>query len=96
MEEQVPLNPSRTIKGGIYARYSPGSDRDHTHSTSKLPDISTFQATPLHALNTPKIQKAAVGELIREIVVHPTAALEIQCGSNWVSDYSATGNRTPV
>ena len=24
MEKQVPLNPDRNIKGGIYARYSPG------------------------------------------------------------------------
>ena len=30
MEKQVALNPDRSIKGGIYARYSPGRDRDQT------------------------------------------------------------------
>ena len=40
------------------------------------------------------MQKAAVKGLIDEIIVHPTAALEIQCSfSNWVSTDSATGNR---
>ena len=35
MEKQVALNPNRSIKGGIYARYSPGRDRDQT-STIEL------------------------------------------------------------
>ena len=48
---------------GIYARYSSGRDRDHTHRTPKLPDIPTFHSTPLHTL-TPEMQKAAVGGLI--------------------------------
>ena len=65
-------------QGSIYARYSPGRGRDHTHSTLTLPDIPIFQATPIHALNTPEIQKATVSGLIQEIIVHPTAALEIQ------------------
>ena len=64
-------------QGGIYARYSSGRDRDHTHRTPKLPDIPTFQATLLHTLNPLEMQKAAVSGLIDKIIVHPTAALEI-------------------
>ena len=30
MEKQSPLNPDRRVGGGIYARYSPGRDRDQT------------------------------------------------------------------
>ena len=82
-------------QGGIYARYSPGRDRTPVHP--KLPDIPTSQATLLHPLNTPEMQKAAVSGLVDEIIVHPTAALEIQCSfSNLFSNHSATGNRTPV
>ena len=71
--------------------------RRYAQPLPKLPDIATFQAELLEALSSPEIQKAAVKGLIQEIIVHPTAALEIQCNlSNLVSDYSATGNRTPV
>ena len=71
--------------------------RRYARPLPKLPDIQTFQTELLQALDTPEIQKAAVRGLIEEIVVHPTAALEIQCSlSNLVSDSSATGNRTPV
>ena len=30
MEKQVALNPDRSIKGGIYARYNLSRDRDQT------------------------------------------------------------------
>ena len=71
--------------------------RRYARPLPKLPDIATFQHELLQALDTPEMQKAAISGLIQGIVVHPTAALEIQCSfSNWVSDYSATGNRTPV
>ena len=63
-------------QGGISPRYSPSTDRDHAHPKTPFP---TFQATPLHTLTIPEMQKAAVGGLIQEIIVHPTAALEIQC-----------------
>ena len=82
-------------QAGIYARYSPGRDRDHTHPTPKLPDIPTFQATLLPSLADPEMQKAAVSGLIDEIIVHPTAALEIQCNFQFLPD-SATAYRTPV
>ena len=63
----------------------------------KLPDIETFQAELLQALDSPEMQKAAVSGLIDEIIVHPTAALEVQCSfSSLFSNNSATGNRTPV
>ena len=78
MEKQVALNPDTSIKGGIYARYSPGRDRDHP-PTPKLYDSPTFQDTLCHTLADPEMQKAAVGGLIDEIVVQPTAALEILC-----------------
>ena len=65
-------------QGSIYARYSPGRDRDHVHPPPKHHDSPTFQATLLHARNTPEMQKAAANGLIDEIVVHPTAALDIQ------------------
>lgn len=83
-------------QGSIHARYSLGRCHHHTHRTLKLPDIPIFQTTALHVLHIPEMQKAAGGGLINEITVRPTAALEIQCNSNLVSDYSATGNRTPV
>ena len=67
--------------------------RRYARPLPKLPDIATFQHEFLQALDTPEMQKAAVSGLIQEIVVHPTAALEIQCSSNWVSDYSATAYR---
>ena len=71
--------------------------RRHSQPLPKLPDIATFQAELIHALDAPEMQKAAVSGLIEKIVVHPTAALEIQCSfSNLFSDNSATGNRTPV
>ena len=70
--------------------------RQSARPLPKLPDIATFQAELIQALDTPEMQKAAIGGLIEKIRVHPTAALEIQCNSNLVSDYSATGNRTPV
>ena len=71
--------------------------RRHSQPLPKLPDIATFQAELIHALDAPEMQKAAVSGLIEKIVVHPTAALEIQCSfSNLFSDHSATGNRTPV
>ena len=66
-------------------------------SLSKLRDIPTSQATAFYALNPPEMQKAAIGGLIDEIIVHPTAALEIQCSfSNWVSTDSTTAYQTPV
>ena len=84
-------------QGGISPRYSPGRDRDHTHPTPKLPDTATFQAELLEALSSPEMQKAAVSGLIQKIIVHPTAALEVQCSfSSLFSNNSATGNRTPV
>ncbi len=64
---------------GIYARYNPGRDRLHTQPLPKLSDITTFRGELLHALDTPEMQKAAVNGLIEEIIVRPTAALEIQC-----------------
>ena len=71
--------------------------RRYARPLPKLPDIATFQHELLEALSSPEMQKAAVSGLIDEIIVHPTAALEIQCSfSNWVSTDSATGNRTPV
>ena len=70
--------------------------RQYARPLPKLPDITTFQTELIQALDKPEMQKAAIGGLIDEIIVHPTAALEIQCNSNLVSDYSATGNRTPV
>ena len=65
----------------------------HAKSCTQFPYIPTFQATLLYTPNTPEIQKAAISGLIDEIIVHPTAALEIQCS---FSNNSATGNRTPV
>ncbi len=53
--------------------------RRYAHPIPKLPDIPTFQDTLLQSLADPEMQKAAVGGLIQEIVVQPTAALEIQC-----------------
>ena len=48
-------------------------------------------------LDDPEIQKTAISGLIDEIIVHPTAALEVQCSfSSLFSNNSATGNRTPV
>ena len=42
-------------QSGIYARYSPGRNRNHLpHPETLLP---TFQATPLHALNAQKYKK---------------------------------------
>ena len=71
--------------------------RRYARPLPKLPDIPTFQAELIQALDKPEMQKAAVSGLIQEITVHPTAALEIQCSlSNLFSDDSATGNRTPV
>ena len=73
-------------QGGIYARYTPGRDRDQTstteaqvtvcpHYTYPTPKLPTIYDTLLH---TPEVQKAAVSGLIEEIVVQPTAALETQ------------------
>ena len=45
----------------------------------KLPDINTFRDESIEALDSPEIQKTAISGLIDEIIVHPTAALEIQC-----------------
>ena len=70
--------------------------RQYSRPLPKLPDVATFQTELLEALSSPEMQKAAISGLIDEIIVHPTAALEIQCNSNWVSTDSATGNRTPV
>ena len=71
--------------------------RRYAQPLPKLPDIKTFQAELLEALNAPEMQKAAVSGLIEKIIVHPTAALEIHCSfSNLFSTDSATGNRTPV
>ena len=71
--------------------------RRHAQPLPDMPDISTFQAELLEALSSPEMQKAAISGLIDEIIVHPTAALEVQCSfSNLVSENSATGNRTPV
>ena len=64
--------------------------RVHSQSFPKLPDIHTFQTELLQALNSPEIQKAVVRGLIDEIIVHPTAALEVQGSfSNWFSNNSA-------
>ena len=77
--------------------HSIASAGTETIRTPKLPDGSTFQDTLLHTLNTPEMQKAAVSGLIEKIIVHPTAALEVQCSfSSLFSNNSATGNRTPV
>ena len=46
---------------------------------AKLPDIPAFRDALFHALAAPGMQKAAVGELIRGIVVQPTAAWGILC-----------------
>ena len=71
--------------------------RRYAQPLPKLPDIPTFQAELIQALDKPEMQKAAVSGLIQGIIVQPTAALEIQCNfSNLFSDDSATGNRTPV
>ena len=71
--------------------------RRYAQAPPKLPDIHTFQTELLHALDSPEIQKAAVSGLIDEIIVHPTAALEVKSGfSSLFSNNSATGNRTPV
>ena len=71
--------------------------RRYDQPLPKLPDIETFQAELLQALDSPEMQKAAVSGLIDEIIVHPTAALEVQCSfSSLFSNHSATGNRTPV
>ena len=49
-------------QGGIYARYSPGRDRDLTPRNSP-----TLPPSKLHyALDTPEMQKAAVSGLIDE------------------------------
>ena len=84
-------------QGGISPRYSPGRDRDHASATRNSIIFSPSKPHPFYAVNTPEMQKAAIGGLIDEIVVHPTAALEIQCSfSSLFSNHSATGNRTPV
>ena len=77
--------PSAVVKPKIDTALAEKRDaeaemRRYVSATPKLPDIPTFQATLLHALDTPEMQKAAVGGLIRGIVVCPTAALEIECG----------------
>jgi hypothetical protein len=81
-------------QGGIYARYTPGRDRDQTstteaqvtvcpHYTYPTPKLPTIHDTLLH---TPEMQKAAVSGLIEEIVVQPTAALEMQCSFQFFLD----------
>ena len=71
--------------------------RRQSQPLPKMPDIATFQAELLEALNAPDMQKAAISGLIDNITVHPTAALEVRCSfSNLFSTGSATGNRTPV
>ena len=65
--------------------------RFHSQPLPKLLDINTFRDELIQALDDPEIQKTAISGLIQEIVVHLTAALDIQCSlSNLVSDYSAT------
>ena len=105
-------------QAGIYARYSPGRDRDQTSTievqvaicreklgrrspnplpTPKFPTINTFRDWPIKVLDTPEIQKAVVRGLIEEIVIHPTAALDIRCNfSTLFYDHSTTAYRTPV
>ena len=51
----------------------------HSQPVPKLPDITTFRDELIQALDDPEIQKTAISGLIDEIVVHPTAALDIQC-----------------
>ena len=52
--------------------------RLHSQPLPKLPDITTFRDEPIQALDDPEIQKTAISGLIDEIIVHPTAALDIQ------------------
>ena len=66
-----------------------------TEPLLELPDITTFWNEFNLAIDDPEIQKAAVSGLIQEIIVHPTAALEIQCNFQFLPD-SATAYRTPV
>ena len=94
--------PSSIVKTKIDAALAEKRDveaqiRRYARPLPKLPDIPTFQAELIQALDKPEMQKAAISGLIDEIVVQPTAALEIQCNfSSLFSDDSATGNRTPV
>ena len=92
--------PSSIVKTKIDAALAEKQEAEirlHSQPLPQLPDIRTFQAELIQALDKPEMQKAAVSGLIQEIVVQPTAALEIQCNfSNSLSDDSATGNRTPV
>ena len=60
-------------------------------------DLDTFRKELVQAINDPESRKAAFHGLIRQITIHPDAALEleyvIQTGAQ---ENSATGNRTPV
>ena len=76
--------PASVVKPKIDQALSEKQDaeaeiRRYAHPIPNLPDIPTFQDTLLQSLAGPEMQKAAVGGLIQEIVVQPTAALEIQC-----------------
>ena len=53
--------------------------RLHSQPLPKLPDITTFRDELIQALDDPEIQKTAISGLIDEIIVQPTAALDIQC-----------------
>ena len=76
--------PSDVVKPKIDVALAEKQDaeaeiRQYSQPLPKLPDITTFREELIQVLDDPEIQKTAISGLIDEIIVHPTAALDIQC-----------------